>query len=163
MDSTKPTSSGMPEQPEPVAREPEGPSVLRWRDWPLAEHRRWSWVVPAGIVATGAGVGFTATNGWLGVAAAVALTVTLWQFLMPAQYEVNPVGFSRQVLGYRRLVPWQAVRAYQPRAAGIVLYHRDDPAPIDALRSEFLPYAADEDETLCAVRQHLPHAVELPG
>jgi hypothetical protein len=155
--------STVPAKSEQGERHAAGPQLVRWRHWPLADCLRWSWAVLAGIAAAGAGVGFVAANGWLGVLAAAALAATLWQFLLPAEYEVNPIGFSRQVLGFRRLVPWQAVRAYQPRSAGIVLFQHDDPAPIDALRSEFLPYAQDEDETLCAVRQYLPHAVELPG
>ena len=137
--------------------------ALRWREWPLVDRGRWSIAVLFGLLVVGAGVGYVATNWMLGVAAGVVLAATLWQFLLPAHYELNSVGFSRQVLGHRRLVPWQAVRAYQPRCTGIVLFQFDDPTPIDALRSEFLPYASDEDETLCTVRHYLPHAVELPA
>ena len=157
MDSIVPTGTESP------AREPFSPTVLRWRDWPLADRGRWFWAVPVGVLVVGASVGYAAANWLLGVAAAVALAATLWQFLLPAEYELNSVGFSRQVLGYRRLVPWQAVRAYQPRSTGVVLFQREDPTPIDTLRSEFLPYARDEDETLCTVRHYLPHAIELPA
>jgi len=118
--------------------------------------------VPAGLLVVGASVAYVAESWVWGVATVFALAATLWQFLLPAEYEINPAGFGRQVLGHRRVVPWQAVRAFQPRVTGIVLFQRDDPAPIDALRSEFLPYASDEDETLCTVRHFLPHAVELP-
>lgn len=147
----------------PPTREPFSPTVLRWRDWPLVDHGRWSWTVPVGVLSIGALAGYVSTNWLVGAAAAVALAATLWQFLLPAEYELNSVGFSREVLGHSRLVPWQAVRAFQPRATGIVFFQRDDPTPIDALRSEFLPYASDEDETLCTVRHFLPHAVELPA
>jgi hypothetical protein len=157
MGSTVPTKS------ELGGRQAAGPQVLRWRNWPLAQGSWGAWAIVLGIAAAGIGVGLASASAWLGVAAGGALAVTLWQFLLPADYEVNPVGFSRQVVGFRRLVPWQAVRSFQPRAAGIVLFQCDDPAPIDALRSEFLPYSSDEDETLCAVRQYLRHASELPG
>jgi hypothetical protein len=156
-------SSITPAQTQSPAREPFTPTVLRWREWPLVDRGRWSCAVLLGLLVVGAGVGYVSTNWMLGVAAGVALAATLWQFLLPAQYELNSVGFSRQVLGHRRLVPWQAVRAYQLRSTGVVLFQFDDPTPIDALRSEFLPYAGDEDETLCTVRHYLPHAVELPA
>jgi hypothetical protein len=54
------------------------------------------------------------------------------------------------------------VRAYQLRPTGVVLYRRDDPTTVDLLRSLFVPFPADEDSMLCALREHLPHAVELP-
>jgi len=54
------------------------------------------------------------------------------------------------------------VRAYQLRPTGVVLYQRGDPSTFDLLRSLFVPYPADEDEMLCAMREHLTHAVELP-
>lgn len=151
-----------PAKSEPAAQDPLSPTVLQWRDWPLVDHGRWSWAVLAGILVVGAGVAYVSLSWVWGVAAVVALAATLWQFLLPSDFELNSVGFSRQMPGYRRLVSWQSVRAYQPRSTGIVLFQRDDPAPVDALRSEFLPYASDEDETLCMVRHYLPHAVELP-
>jgi hypothetical protein len=30
------------------------------------------------------------------------------------------------------------------------------------LRSFFVPFPEDEDAMLCALREHLPHAIELP-
>lgn len=154
--------STVPTKTEHPAGEPFSPTVLRWRDWPLVDRGRWSWTVPLGVLSIGALTGTISANWLVGASVAVALAATLWQFLLPAVYELNSVGFSRQVLGHSRLVPWQAVRAFQPRSTGIVFFQREDPAPIDALRSEFLPYASDEDETLCTVRHFLPHAVELP-
>ena len=58
---------------------------------------------------------------------------------------------------------WQAVRAYQLRSTGVVLFQQPDPSAIDLLRSIFIPYPADEDELLCALRDYLSHAVELPA
>jgi hypothetical protein len=155
--------STLPTRSEHAAREAFSPSVLQWRDWPLVDHRRWSWLVPLGLLVVGAAVAIVSANWVLGAVAAAALAATMWPFLLPSEFEINSVGFSRHVLGHRRLVPWQAVRAYQPRSNGVVLFQRTDPTPIDALRSEFLPYARDEDETLCAVRYYLSHAVELPA
>jgi hypothetical protein len=126
----------------------------------MAEHAGWSWLVPVGVVGVGGVVDYAAGPVW-GAAAAVALALTLWQFVVPVDYEISPAGCSRQVFGRERLVPWGAVRSYQRRATGIVLFRRADPAAIDALGSWFVPYPADEDEMLSMVRQYLGHAVEL--
>jgi hypothetical protein len=91
-----------------------------------------------------------------------ALAATLWQFLFPVTFEISSVGIRRQALRRTRLVPWHAVRAYQLRQNGIVLFQRQDPIAIDYLRSIFVPNPPDEDELLCAVRLNLSHVVELP-
>jgi hypothetical protein len=103
------------------------------------------------------------SGNWLaGLFAAAALCASLWQFLLPVQYEISPIGLRRQALGRARLVPWHAVRSYRPGADGVALYPVSEPMAMDALRSLFLPYPADEDEVLCAVREYLAHAAELP-
>ncbi len=135
---------------------------LRWRVWPLVDDSRWSWLVVGGLLAAG-GVVWYAGGGWpLAAAAALGLAGTLWQFLLPVSYEIDSLGIRRYALGRSRLIPWHAVRAYQLRPSGVVLYRRDDPTAVDVLRSLFVPYPPDEDEMLCALRDHLMHAAELP-
>jgi hypothetical protein len=102
-------------------------------------------------------------GGWLLAAAAVGgLAGTLWQFLLPVSYEIDSLGLRRRAMGRSRLIPWHAVRAYRLRPTGVVLYRRGDPATVDLRGSLFVPFPADEDSMLCALREHLPHAVELP-
>jgi hypothetical protein len=140
----------------------EDTAVIRWRDWPLVDQRRWSWVVPAGVLAMGATVWYVG-GGWLGSLAAMAgLVATSWQFFLPVDFELDSLGIRRKALGRVQIVPWRAVRAYQPRPTGVVLYQCHEPTKLDVLRSLFVPYPADEDEMLCAMREHLSHAVELP-
>lgn len=149
------TTTTMPSAPSDL------PAALRWRCWPLMDHARWSWTVPLGILAIGAMV--MSSGGWFTSAIAVAaLTITMWQFFVPVAYEVDSLGIRRRWLGHAQLVPWHLVRAYQARPTGIVLFQRTDAIAIDSLRSIFLPYGADADESLCVVRQYLSHAVELP-
>ena len=135
--------------------------VLRWRNWPLVDHPRWSWTVPVGMLVIGGGVAYLGGSWLAGLLAVVVLAAALWQYLLPATYEIYVLGFRRNVLGRTRLVPWHAVRSYRPLATGIVLYQRPDPTAVDALRSLFLPYPTDEDEMRCAVREYLGHAVEI--
>jgi hypothetical protein len=102
-------------------------------------------------------------GGWiLAVVAAAGLAVTLWPFLLPVKYEVSSLGVRRRVFNRMRLVPWHAIRAYQLRPTGIVLYQRSDPSAVDLLRSMFVPYPADADELLVAMRHYASHAAELP-
>jgi hypothetical protein len=137
-------------------------ATIRWRDWPLANDWRRSWLLPAGILCVGALVGWLG-GGWLiGLVAIAAIALAMWQYLLPMTYEINSQGIRRYALGRMRLVPWTAIRAYQLRSTGVVFFQRPDPMSIDLLSSLFVPYPSDEDEVVVALRLYLPHAVELP-
>lgn len=142
----------------------EEPAVdkLRWRQWPLVDNWRWSWLTIVGIFALGAVVIYCSRSGLLALLAMAGLTATLWQVFVPVRYELGSLGLRRSALGRTSFLAWQAVRAYQLRPTGAVLFTRPDPTAIDLLRSVFVPCPAEEDEALCALRSHLQHAVELP-
>jgi hypothetical protein len=143
----------------------QGPAIvetIRWQSWPLIDWPRWSWLIPAGILSIG-GFVWWCGGGWpLAVVITVALAMSMWQFLLPITFEVGAPGVRRYALGRMRLVPWQAVRAYQLRPTGMIFFQRSDPTSVDILKSLFVPYAADADEMIIAIRSYLPHAVELP-
>jgi hypothetical protein len=137
-------------------------ATIRWRDWPLANDWRRSWLLPAGIVCVGTLVAWLG-GGWLvGLVAVAALALAMWQYLLPVTYEISSLGLRRYALGRMRLVPWAEIRAYQLRSTGVVFFQRPDPTAIDLLSSLFVPYPSDEDEIVVALRLYLPHAVELP-
>jgi hypothetical protein len=119
--------------------------------------------VPAGILAIAGCVGVGSASWWTGLLTTACLSIALWQFFLPVAYEVQSQGICRQAFGRTRIVPWHAIRAYRPCAIGIMLFQRPDPAGIDALRGLFVPYGDHADEALCAVREHLRQAVELPA
>jgi hypothetical protein len=135
---------------------------LQWRKWPLVDNRRWSWLTIVGVLALGGIVSYFSSNWLLALIAMAGLTATLWQFFVPVRYELGSLGLRRSALGRTTFLGWQAVRAYQLRPTGAILFTRPDPTAIDLLQSAFVPYPADEDEALCALRNYLEHAVELP-
>jgi hypothetical protein len=134
---------------------------IRWRSWPLVDHAGWSWAAIAGIALVGGFVLWMGGSWFLAAIAIVALAVILWQFLVPVSFEITPLGFRRYALGRVRLIPWQAIRAYQLRTTGILFFQHPTPTRIDVLSGLFVPYPADEDEMVVAVRMYLPHATEL--
>jgi hypothetical protein len=138
------------------------PAALRWRSWPLVDYARWSWLAIVGILTIAEIVVYLGGSWLLAAAAAMGLAATLWQFFVPVRYEAGALGVRRTVLGRTRYVPWHAIRAYHLRTTGVIFFQHAEPSQVDLLRSFFLPYPADADELLCALRQHLPHAVELP-
>jgi hypothetical protein len=146
---------------ETAAPEDATTNLLRWRSWPLVEQPRWSWVVPAGILVVAGAVAYISESWMAGLLVAAVLIGAQWQYFVPVQYEVHATGIRRRAVRRIRTIPWYAVRAYRPLASGVVLYQRPDPTPIDALRAVFVPFPPDQDELLCALREHLGHAAEL--
>jgi hypothetical protein len=138
------------------------PIAIQWRCWPLVDYRPWSAIVILGVFSVTALVAYTGASWLVATASGVGLTATLWQFFVPVGYELGSLGVKRTALGRTRLLPWHAVRAYQLRGTGVVLYQHAEPIKIDLLRSVFVPYPAEEEELICALRQHLSHAAELP-
>jgi hypothetical protein len=145
-----------------IEAEQSAPATIRWRSWPLVDCVRWSWLLVAGILGVGIAVAWLG-GGWLvGFVAAAVLALALWQFFIPVTFELSSLGVRRYALRRMRLVPWQAIEAYQLRSTGVVFFQRSDPTTIDLLSSWFVPYPADEDEVVVAVRLYLPHAAEVP-
>jgi hypothetical protein len=136
-------------------------ATLSWRSWPLVDGKPWTWIVPIGIAGVGVAIWYMGRSWLLGTAAMVGLAITLRHFLVPVHYEVASLGIRRLVMRHSRLVPWHAMRAYQLRATGVVLYQRSDPTKLDLMRSFFVPYPSDPDDLIAAIRPHLTHAVEL--
>jgi hypothetical protein len=153
--------STLPSAAQPTHDVRDTPS-LRWRNWPLADRPHWSWLMIAGILSVAGLVAYVGESWLFAFIVAIGLSITLWQYFVPVDFEVGHLGLRQTALGRTRLVPWHAIQAYQPRATGVVLYQRYDPTKIDLLCSLFVPFPADADETLAALREQLVHAVELP-
>jgi len=146
--------------PAPIQLQSSSGSV-RWRSWPLVDRPAWSWLAIVGIASVG-GFVFWLGDWFLALAVVVALSVIMWQFFLPVTFEVTSLGLRRHALSRVRLIPWQAIRAYQLRPTGIALFQRPNPTKLDLLSSLFVPYPHDEDEMLVTVRLYLSHATELP-
>ena len=139
-----------------------GDEVVRWRSWPLVDQPRWSWAVPVGMLAVGGGVAYLSGH-WLaggrgnrrfGGGAVAVFAAGDVRNLRRWDSAARVLVARDWCRGTRSVV--------SALSTGIVLYQRPDPTAVDALRSLYLPYPPDEDELLCAVREYLGHAVELP-
>ena len=129
---------------------------VRWRSWPLVDYAALVVVGAAGHLLWPALSFF----GWVAAGFWRLRRLRLWprrcgSFLLPVTFEVSSLGLRRFALGRVRLVSWQAIRAYQLRSTGVVLFQRPDPTEFDLLSSLFVPYPRDEDEMLVAVRSYL--------
>lgn len=135
--------------------------TLGWQSWPLVEHWKWSWLVPVGVLGIGGLVYVGSTSILLAGFSVIVLAFSVRSFLLPTKYEITSLGLRRLFARRIRIVPWQVIRAYQPRATGVLLFRHPEPAPIDVLRGMFVPYPDEADELLMALKLYLPHANEM--
>jgi hypothetical protein len=145
-----------PDQPRTLAA-----GSLRWRSWPLVDRIAWSWLIPLGIAIVGLFVFWKDDNLFVSIAAMAAVAISMWPLWLPTTFEVTSLGLRRKTPRRIRLIPWTAIRSYQLRATGAMLFQQPEPSTFDVMRGLFVPYPEEPDELVVALRLYLPHATEL--
>lgn len=135
---------------------------LRWRIWPLVDRIAWSWLLPLGIGLVGLFVFWTGSNLILSIGAMIAFATALWPMWLPTTFEVTSLGLRRKTPRRIRLIPWTAIRSYQLRPTGAMLFQQPVPSAIGIANGLFVPYPQDPGELVVALRLYLPQAIELP-
>lgn len=135
---------------------------LRWRTWPLIDRIAWSWLLPVGIILLGLFVYWEGGGLPLAIAAMIVAAISVWPMWLPTTFEVTSLGLRRKTPQRIRLIPWTAIRAYQLRATGVMLFQQPNPSGLEMLGGLFVPYPNDADELVVALRLYVSHATELP-
>jgi hypothetical protein len=135
---------------------------LRWRTWPLVDRIAWSWLLPLGMGLVGLFVYWTGSSLLLAIGAMIAFATALWPMWLPITFEVTSLGLRRKTPRRIRLIPWTAIRSYQLRSTGAMLFQQPESSAIGIANGLFVPYPHDPDELVVALRLYVPHAVELP-
>ena len=81
-----------------------------------------------------------AGGDWIvpGVAAAMLL-MSMLPILLPVKYEITSDGICRKLLGWRKMVKWDAIQCYQVQKNGLLLIPREERFWLDYFRGFFLP------------------------
>ena len=119
-------------------RRPTAPRPITWTVWPMGE------VSPSIAFVAICVIGSSASTWWvtgkwvlaLGVAAAVAAAA--WRAFIPHTYELNSLGLSIEVGGWRWRVAWRNIAAYELGKSGVYLAPRGSRWPW--LRGHYLPW-----------------------
>jgi hypothetical protein len=108
-----------------------------------------------GLVSAGFLVYWTTGQVHLAAIAVVPLSVALWRFFLPVQYELNDDGVQQSVLGRHRGVPWDCVHRYEICRTGVLLLPFSDYCRMDVLRGLYLPWGGHRGEILSRIHYYL--------
>jgi len=134
------------------------PETLRWQSWPAREKPLWTAVLVVGLAGAAAGIYLSTGQVFPVVAAVAAFVASLWRFFLPVVFELNEEGVDQQFFGRPRRIPWQAVRRYTVRRAGVLLLPHENRSPLAALRGLYVPFSTHRDEILARVHRYLDRA-----
>jgi len=131
----------------------QAPEEVTVDDWPLRDR-------PLGAsVALTLAAGLTWLSVWatgvaaVGAAIGVALLLTLWRSWLPVRFQLGSGGIVQTVLGWRRRIPWTAIRRYEPRGEGVLLLADASRAGMSPLRGLYL-HCGDKREAVIAQLEH---------
>jgi hypothetical protein len=133
----------------------QAPEEVTIDDWPLRDR-------PLGAsIALTLAAGLTWLAVWatgvtaVGAAIGVALSLTLWRSWLPVRYQVGSGGIVQTVLGWRRRIPWTAIRRYELRGDGVLLLADAFRAGMSPLRGLYMHCGNNREAVIAQLEYHL--------
>jgi len=124
-------------------------------DWPLRDRP----ISSSLALSLGAGASWLA-GGATGIPAAGAvvggiLALTLWRTWLPVRYQLGSGGVVRSVLGWRRRIPWTAIRGHELRSDGVLLFGDGGATPLAPLRAFYVHWGGGREAILAQLDFYL--------
>ena len=138
-----------------LSASPGGVTMLRWRSWPVRDNPRQALGVALLLVAVGMFVYVLTEQATIAAVAVAALVAAMWQFFVPARFEIDSDGIWRNLFGWYTCFAWQDICRYEVDDDGVVLRADDDPSPLAYLRSVAVPWRGHRAELLAALHARL--------
>jgi hypothetical protein len=136
-------------------RSRSAPEEVTLVDWPLRDRPLASLT---GLIVAGAMAwlaGWLTTSWPLGAIVAGILLITQWRTWLPTRYELTGSGISQSVLGWRRRIPWSAVRQYELHRSGVLLSPDPTIAPLTPLRGLYLHWGQQRAAVVAHLEYHV--------
>ena len=143
-----------PEQSKVVVVNESSPT-LELRQWPLRDEPIPSVVVLCVVVAISVGLGYIAGSTWWGLAAVIALLLSLWRMWVPVEIRFSELGVVQTALRRSWRIPWESIAAYEVRHAGVLLLPDDDSSLIGRLKGLYIGWGDHQQELLSLIEHYL--------
>lgn len=131
------------------------PEELTYWHWPLRDRGLGAWLAMVVPLVAGVVVSWWFGKWWAGVAVGVVGYAVLWRTWLPCQLTFGSAGITERCLGMERRIVWTAIRSYEVRRHGILLYPDERLTRAAPLRGLYLHWGPHKDEVQAIVEYYL--------
>ena len=131
------------------------PEEVNLRVWPLRSGGWGVWIAMLLPLAAGLLVAWRFEQWWAGVIVGLIGYASIWRTWLPVEVTLEATGIRERCLGWERKISWTAIRSYEVRPHGVMLYPDERLARIAALRGLYLHWGARRSEVLDVIEYYL--------
>lgn len=143
-------------------REPTGslhirvaPEEVQFWHFPLRDRGLGAWLAMLVPLAAGLLIHWRFEQWWFGVLVALVGYAALWRNWLPIHVSLSAAGIRERCLGIERRIGWTAIRAYEIRPYGLLLFPDDRLTRVAPLRGLYLHWGNRKAEVLAVVDYYL--------
>lgn len=122
---------------------------------PLRDRGLGAWVAMLVPLLTGLLIAWRFDQWWAGVLVGLVGYAALWRNWLPVQVSLGATGIKERCLGIERRIGWTAIRSYEIRRHGLLLFPDDRLTRVAPLRGLYLHWGNQKDEMLAVVEYYL--------
>lgn len=128
--------------------------ITLWQ-WPLRDRGLGAWLAMAAPLLAGLLIAWRFEQWWAGVPVGVIGYIALWRNWLPVQVTLNATGIQERCLGFERRINWTAIRSYEIRRHGVLLFPDERLTRVAPLRGLYLHWGRHREEVLEVVEYYL--------
>jgi hypothetical protein len=131
------------------------PEEVNLWHWPLRDRRLGAWVAMGVPLIAGLLIAWRFEQWWSGVIVGLIGYAVIWRNWLPVQVTLSATGIKERCLGFERRINWTAIRSYEIRRHGVLLFPDDKLTRVAPLRGLYLHWGTQKDEVLEVVEYYL--------
>jgi hypothetical protein len=131
------------------------PEEVQLTVWPLRDRGLGAWVALVLPLVAGLLVAWRFEQWWAGVIVGLIGYAAVWRAWLPVQVTLGATGINERCLGWERKINWTAIRTYEVRRHGVLLYPDERLARVAPLRGLYLHWGSRKDDVLDVVEYYL--------
>lgn len=131
------------------------PEELTFRHWPLRDRGLGAWLALIVPLAAGLVIAWRFEQWWAGVLVGLVGYAVSWRTWLPSQITFGSTGITERCLGLERRIGWTAIRSFEIRRHGILLYPDERLTRAAPLRGLYLHWGPHKEEVLDVVEYYL--------
>ncbi len=128
--------------------------ITLWH-WPLRDRKVGAWLALVVPLLAGISIAWRFDQWWAGVIVGLLGYATIWRTLLPMQITLGATGIKERCLGFERRIPWTAIRSYEVRRHGVLLFPDERLTRVAPLRGLYLHWGQQRYEVLEVVEYYL--------